>query len=106
MSKFQIISSFRIDNAEQTLLIIRSTQQEIFGAYCSSCWSERRDVRERAKTRYFGTGESLVWRLHPELQLPVIYPWAGQNSEHPDTCPQMFMTAGDRFLIVRIFKNL
>uniref|UniRef100_A0A915DZ55 TLDc domain-containing protein n=1 Tax=Ditylenchus dipsaci TaxID=166011 RepID=A0A915DZ55_9BILA len=90
----------QIDDADQTLLVIRSVSGQIFGAYCSSCWTERRDVRERAKTRYFGTGESFVWHLHPELQLPVVYGWAGQNSDHPDSCPQMFMTAGDRFLII------
>lgn len=88
------------------MLIIRVTSGEVFGAYCSSCWSERRDVRERAKTRYFGTGESFVWKLHDELKLPVVYQWAGQNSDHPDTCPQMFMTAGDKFLIVIFFVIL
>jgi hypothetical protein len=50
----------QIDEAEQSLIIIRSTAGEIFGAYCSACWAERKDVRERAKTRYFGTGESFV----------------------------------------------
>ncbi|KAI1723682.1 TLD domain-containing protein [Ditylenchus destructor] len=90
----------QIDDADQTLFVIRTTSGEVFGAYCSSCWVERRDVRERSKTRYFGTGESFVWSLHPELQLPVIYGWSGQHSDHPDTCPQMFMTAGDRYLII------
>lgn len=90
----------QIDEAEQTLLLIRSTTGEVFGAYCSSCWAERKDVKERSKMKYFGTGESFVWNLHPELQLPVIYCWAGKNSESPDTCPQMFVTAGERFMIV------
>lgn len=91
---------FRVSDADQSLLIIRSSKGEIFGAYCSSCWNERRDLAERLKTRYFGTGESFVWLLHDELKFPVIYPWIGQSSDNPNSCPQMFMTAGDKFLIV------
>lgn len=73
---------------------------EIFGAYCSACWSERKDVRERAKTRYFGTGESFVFK-QPKGQLyPTVYNWVGRNNEQPENSPQLFMTAGDKFLIV------
>jgi hypothetical protein len=69
-------------------MIIRTTEGEIFGAYCSSCWAERKDVRERAKTRYFGTGESFVFK-QPNGQLyPTIYNWVGRNSEEPSKCYQ------------------
>jgi hypothetical protein len=90
----------QIDVADQSLIIIRSTDGYVFGAYCSACWSERKDIRERARTRYFGTGESFVWYLHRELHLPVIHGWVGQNSDRPDTCPQMFICAGDRFFVI------
>uniref|UniRef100_A0A1I7SM47 Rab-GAP TBC domain-containing protein n=1 Tax=Bursaphelenchus xylophilus TaxID=6326 RepID=A0A1I7SM47_BURXY len=90
----------QIDEAEQSLLIIRTTTGEIFGAYCSACWAERRDVRERARTRYFGTGESFVFKQPKDQLFPTIYPWVGRNHEQPDQCPQMFMTAGDKFLII------
>ena len=53
--------------------------------------------------RYFGTGESFVWRLDEESELPVFYPWVGNNNENPDTCPQMFMAANDRLIVVRLF---
>uniref|UniRef100_A0A914D956 TBC1 domain family member 24 n=1 Tax=Acrobeloides nanus TaxID=290746 RepID=A0A914D956_9BILA len=89
-----------IDEAEQSLMIIRATNGRVFGAYCSASWLERRDLRERTKTRYFGTGESFVFMIDAQLQLPIVYAWVGKNSDRPDNCPQMFMTAGDKFLII------
>ena len=94
------IQTSRVDVAEQSLIIIRSTKGDVFGAYCSASWSERNDIRERTRTKYFGTGESFVWHEDKDLGLPIIHRWAGQSSEHPEHCPQMFMAAGDRFLIV------
>lgn len=88
------------------MLIIRATDGQIFGAYCSSCWNERRDVRERTKTRYFGTGESFVWKIENELQIPVVFSWIGRYSDQPDACIQMFMTAGDKFLIVSVLNYM
>ncbi|KHJ98889.1 hypothetical protein OESDEN_01128 [Oesophagostomum dentatum] len=90
----------KIDQAEQTLLLIKTTTGEKFGAYCSSSWAERNDRRERSKSKYFGTGESFVWVLEEELELPIIYGWVGNNNEHPDACPQMFMAAGDKSLVI------
>ena len=96
-------NNFRIDHAEQTLIIIKSTKDEVFGAYCSASWSERRDIRERTRSRYFGTGESFVWYTDRDIGLPIIYRWAGQSSDHPEDCPQMFMAAGDRLMIVSVY---
>lgn len=85
------------------MIIIKSTKGDVFGAYCSASWSERNDIRERTRTKYFGTGESFVWHEDKDLGLPIIHKWAGQSSDHPENCPQMFMAAGDRFLIVSNF---
>ncbi|KJH46918.1 TBC domain protein [Dictyocaulus viviparus] len=90
----------KVDVADQTLLLIKTTKGEKFGAYCSSSWAERNDRRERSKSKYFGTGESFVWVLEEELELPIIYGWVGNNNEHPDTCPQMFMAASDKSLVI------
>nr|CDJ97052.1 RabGAP TBC and TLDc domain containing protein [Haemonchus contortus] len=90
----------KIEEAEQTLLLIKTTKGVKFGAYCSSSWAERNDRRERSKSKYFGTGESFVWVLEEELELPIIYGWIGNNNEHPDACPQMFMAAGDKLLVI------
>jgi hypothetical protein len=89
-----------IDHAEQTLIIIKTTKNEVFGAYCSASWAERKDIRERTRSRYFGTGESFVWYTDKDIGLPIIYRWAGQSSDNPENCPQMFMTAGDRLMII------
>uniref|UniRef100_A0A914MAQ3 TLDc domain-containing protein n=1 Tax=Meloidogyne incognita TaxID=6306 RepID=A0A914MAQ3_MELIC len=70
----------RIEQADQSLLIIKSTTREVFGAYVSSSWAERNDVHERAKAKYFGTGESFVWRLDDELKLPIIYTCGGGDA--------------------------
>ncbi|KAI6191393.1 Rab-GAP TBC domain-containing protein [Aphelenchoides bicaudatus] len=90
----------RIDEAEQSLLIVRTTIGEIFGAYCSACWAERKDVRERAKTKYFGTGESYVFKQPKGILYPTIYNWVGRSNEQPENSPQLFMTAGDKFIII------
>ncbi|KAJ1362562.1 hypothetical protein KIN20_022162 [Parelaphostrongylus tenuis] len=90
----------KIDCAEQSLLLIRTTRGEKFGAYCSSSWAERNDRRERSKSKYFGTGESFIWVLDRELGLPIIYGWVGNNNENADASPQMFMAAGDKLLVI------
>lgn len=89
---------FRIEEAEQTLIVIETTTSDVFGAFCSVPWTERKD--RRTKTRYFGTGESFVWRLDRASEMPVVYNWVGQSSEQPDQCPQYFFTADDKTLIV------
>jgi hypothetical protein len=73
---------------------------QAFGAYCSSSWSERRDKYERAKTRFFGTGESFVWSLEPESGTLIPYRWSGITHEQPESCPQMFQAAGDTWFVI------
>lgn len=51
---------------EPTLLLIRTTDQEVCGAYLSTDWAERR--RNGNKLSFFGTGECFVFRLKPEVE--------------------------------------
>ncbi|CAJ0917872.1 unnamed protein product, partial [Mesorhabditis belari] len=92
----------KVDEADQSLLIIKSIKGEVLGAYCSASWSERNDRKERSKSKYFGTGESFVFRVDKNdiADLPIIYQWVGNSSDEPDKAPQMFMAAGDRLMIV------
>ncbi|GMR31599.1 hypothetical protein PMAYCL1PPCAC_01794 [Pristionchus mayeri] len=93
----------KVDEADQTLLIIRSARGEVFGAYCSSSWAERNDRRERTKSKYFGTGESFVFKItgRDDCQKVEIFGWVGNNNNEPgDHVPQMFMTAGDRLIVI------
>ncbi|GMT31307.1 hypothetical protein PFISCL1PPCAC_22604, partial [Pristionchus fissidentatus] len=93
----------KVDEADQTLIIIRSSRGEIFGAYCSSSWAERNDRRERTKSKYFGTGESFVFKVtgKDDCQAVEIFGWVGNNNNEPgEHVPQMFMTAGDRLIVI------
>jgi hypothetical protein len=54
--------------AAPTVLLVRDRHGTVFGAYCTEPW--------RATTgRFFGTGESWVFRLCPGA--PMRYPWVG-----------------------------
>ncbi|CAJ0568829.1 unnamed protein product, partial [Mesorhabditis spiculigera] len=85
----------KVDEADQSIIIIRSVMGEVFGAYCSASWSERNDRHERMRTKYFGTGESFVFRVDKNdiADLPIIYNWVGTSGEQPDQACQMFMAA-------------
>uniref|UniRef100_A0A915A603 RING-type domain-containing protein n=1 Tax=Parascaris univalens TaxID=6257 RepID=A0A915A603_PARUN len=90
----------KIDEAEQTLIVIKSSNGEVFGAYCSASWAERHDAHERARSRYFGTGESFVWKVDVESGQLRVYTWVGNRGDCADNCPQMFMAADDKSLVI------
>uniref|UniRef100_A0A6I8SC66 TBC1 domain family member 24 n=1 Tax=Xenopus tropicalis TaxID=8364 RepID=A0A6I8SC66_XENTR len=62
---------------EPTLLLIKTTNQEVCGAFLSTDWSERR--RSGNKLSFFGTGECFVFRLQPEVER---YEWV--VIKHPE----------------------
>uniref|UniRef100_A0A0K0FWU5 MIP14691p (inferred by orthology to a D. melanogaster protein) n=1 Tax=Strongyloides venezuelensis TaxID=75913 RepID=A0A0K0FWU5_STRVS len=95
----------KIDEAEQTLFIIRTMKGDIFGGYASSSWAERKDIKERQRSKFFGTGESFVFKVDESSKLPIIYDWVGNHWDQSDDPPQMFMAAGDRFLILGSGSN-
>ncbi|CAD6185300.1 unnamed protein product [Caenorhabditis auriculariae] len=90
----------KVQLAEQTLLIIKSTKGDIFGSFCSSGWKERHERGERCKTRFFGTGESYVFTMNFDIQMPDIYYWAGKGRDSPSKYPQYFMAATDKLLLI------
>ncbi|KAI1896247.1 hypothetical protein AGOR_G00092840 [Albula goreensis] len=51
---------------EPTLLIIKTTDAEVCGAFLSTDWDERK--RGGNKLSFFGTGECFVFRLKPEME--------------------------------------
>ncbi|XP_075538889.1 GTPase-activating protein skywalker-like isoform X2 [Dermacentor variabilis] len=61
---------FHTDTWEPTLLVILTTREERFGAYCSTRWQERNQT-------YFGTGETFLFTFVPE---PRRYTWVGVGS--------------------------
>ncbi|XP_071798804.1 GTPase-activating protein skywalker-like [Asterias amurensis] len=82
---------------EQTVLLIKTLDKEVFGAYLSSPWSTR-NSRE-LKTSYFGNGESFLFTVTPTEQ---HFPWVGlsdrEDKEPLDVASQLFMR-GTRNLV-------
>ncbi|XP_072916180.1 TBC1 domain family member 24 isoform X1 [Hemitrygon akajei] len=62
---------------EPTIILIKTTKDEVCGAYLSTDWRERK--REGNKLSYFGTGECFVFKLQPEM---VRYEWV--IIKHPE----------------------
>uniref|UniRef100_A0A3B3S4H3 TBC1 domain family member 24 n=1 Tax=Paramormyrops kingsleyae TaxID=1676925 RepID=A0A3B3S4H3_9TELE len=50
---------------EPTLMLIKTTDREVCGAYLSTDWEERK--RTGNKLSFFGTGECFVFRMKPEM---------------------------------------
>ena len=93
----------RVDNHEPTILLIKTTNDEIFGAYLSSQWSMRNARDERGeRLRYFGTGETFLFTLWPER---VKYPWVGiKNKDNQDSkvdhSAELFMHADSNMISI------
>ncbi|XP_045516218.1 GTPase-activating protein skywalker isoform X2 [Pieris brassicae] len=72
----------RVEHHEPTLLMIKTCNNEVFGAYCSTRWFERNQKDERGNRQaYFGTGETFLFSLHP---VRAKYPWVGCAAENND----------------------
>lgn len=70
---------------EPTILVIRTTNQEIFGAYCSTTWAQRNLKNDRGfRQTYFGTGETFLFSFSIRTNkdgkmLPTHYPWVSRD---------------------------
>ncbi|KAJ7385508.1 hypothetical protein OS493_015079 [Desmophyllum pertusum] len=84
----------KCEGDDETILLVKSSVGEIFGALVTSSWGERNSGR-RTLT-YFGTGESFVFRLSPR---PVKYSWTGLHKEGLGT-KDLFMAGDDKSLMV------
>ncbi|XP_073687153.1 TBC1 domain family member 24-like [Garra rufa] len=62
---------------EPTLMLIRTTDREVCGAFLSTDWEERK--RGGNKLSFFGTGECFVFRMKPEMER---YEWV--IIKHPE----------------------
>lgn len=68
----------RVDPFEETIIIIRTIKNEVFGSYCSSSWSLRKTQAQSAakKSYYFGNGETFLFTLQPKFS---VYLWVGKT---------------------------
>lgn len=75
---------------EPTLLLIRTTEAEVCGAFLSTDWEERK--RGGNKLSFFGTGECFVFRLKPEMEryewVVIRHPELASSIKPPDEEPQ------------------
>ncbi|XP_038847281.1 TBC1 domain family member 24 isoform X2 [Salvelinus namaycush] len=55
-----------VEGYEPTLLLIRTCEADVCGAFLSTDWEERK--RGGNKLSFFGTGECFVFRLKPEME--------------------------------------
>ncbi|CAG2167456.1 unnamed protein product [Oppiella nova] len=82
---------------EPTLLLIKTIQNEIFGAFCSTSWSKRLDLSQTKSGQYFGTGETFLFVLAPKV---TKYEWIGRQRAIDSHSQQLFMSATARSLCV------
>jgi len=84
------------DDYEPLLIIIKTTSNEIFGAYCSSSWTER--FGKSKNITYFGTGETFIFTLEPKI---VRYQWIGvNNTENVPNSAQLFLAGDNTQLLI------
>lgn len=83
----------RVENYQPTIIVIKNCEDEIFGAFCSSYWRERKQSTKNLS--YFGTGETFVFTLAPEKKK---YDWVGLKEENIPNTANMFQ-AGDRHVL-------
>ena len=52
----------RSEQYEPTILVIKTTEKEVFGAYCSTTWATRNEKDDQGRRQhYFGTGETFLF---------------------------------------------
>ncbi|XP_017784438.1 PREDICTED: TBC1 domain family member 24 isoform X1 [Nicrophorus vespilloides] len=89
----------RVEQHEPTLLMIKTCNNEVFGAYCSSKWGERNMKDDRGNRQaYFGTGETFLFSLYPDR---AKYPWVGiEGDKNLGHGSELFMAADSRMITI------
>ncbi|XP_044267937.1 GTPase-activating protein skywalker isoform X4 [Tribolium madens] len=88
----------RVEHHEPTLLMIKTCNNEVFGAYCSSRWGERNQKDDRGNRQaYFGTGETFLFSLYPER---AKYQWVGIEGDKVGHGAELFMAADAKMITI------
>jgi len=89
----------RVEQHEPTLMMIKTCNNEVFGAYCSTRWFERNLKDERGNRQaYFGTGETFLFTLYPER---AKYPWVGiEGDKGLGHSSELFMAADSKMITI------
>lgn len=63
-----------LDELEYCLIVIKTFDDDIFGAFCAGDWNQRKNP----KALFFGTGETFLFTLSPEKK---VFKWIGLKQE-------------------------
>lgn len=67
---WNLLSFFsRLDGKGPTVMVVKDTRDNIFGAFCSAAWKRSTDV--------YGNGRSFVFSLRPQMR---VHTWSGVES--------------------------
>jgi len=101
----------RVDKYEPNILVIRNTNKEVFGAYCSASWVKRNMKDDQGlRMRYFGTGETFLFKFKEGSSTLTKYEWVkagdseseeeeGEKKKH-DRSKELFMSADNTMITV------
>ncbi len=82
----------KLDHLEYCIIVVKTIQNEVFGAFCSGSWTERKNF----KSKYFGKGETFLFTLLPKEN---IYKWVGIK-EKTTANQEMFIRADNKQIII------
>lgn len=63
-----------LDELEYCIIVVKTFQDEIFGAFCSGLWNDRK----KQGVNFFGTGETFLFTIAPEKK---IFKWIGTKTK-------------------------
>jgi len=101
----------RVDKYEPTILVIRTSEMEVFGAYCSTSWAQRNQKDDKGmRQRYFGTGETFLFKFSKSSML-TKYEWVNKDQSDDeeaeeaggrrrDRAKELFMSADNTMVTV------
>ena len=74
----------RSEKYEPTILLIKTTEGEVFGAYCSSTWATRNLKDDKGRRQhYFGTGETFLFTFAYDGN-PKRFTWVNANKSEDE----------------------
>jgi len=98
----------RVDKYEPTIMVIKNTNKEVFGAYCSSSWAQRNCKDDKGlRMRYFGTGETFLFKFK-EGSAATKYEWVKKDDsdseeeedKKKDRAKELFMSADKTMITI------
>jgi len=98
----------RVDKYEPSIIVIRNSQMEVFGAYCSTSWSQRNQKDDKGlRQRYFGTGETFLFKFDKGSML-TKYEWVNKDQSDDedneeikkDRAKELFMSADNTMITI------